>query len=519
MSSLRPPPANRVKGYAELGLWDDRQLQDGVEVAASKRPDHVAVVDLHATVTWSDLVSLIHSGVRRLANNGIGSGDAVAIVAGNVVEAVVAYHSVLRIGAVAVLLDRRCGPADLQVALEAVPVSLVILPQSESARLEGQLGDMRVVSLEEFVGRPDVLRGGEYWSEPDRNVPAVILFTSGTTSRPKGVVHSINTITSGGRNMAITTGANETSVIYLVSPVTSITGVIQMHLAADCHSTLVLDDAFDAEESLIRINRRQATILGGAPVIVERLINTVDRRDDKSIALRTLAVGGTLLPRAFLERIMDQYGIDVARVYGSSEAPNATGRLSKDDRRRELSDDGALMPGTEVRVGSSVHPQEGLLRGPAVFLGYLDDSHNAESFDGDWYRSGDLLEVADGRLTVVGRLKEIANRNGLKISLNEIDSAMLGQPDIEESASFAAPDPMTGEHLAVAVVPKEGVGITLDKVLTHLRMAGIATRKLPEQLVIWDEPLPRTPSGKVIRARLLMDAPSRLSYYADRLRS
>jgi acyl-CoA synthetase (AMP-forming)/AMP-acid ligase II len=515
----QPVPSARAQSYVESGFWDDRSLHQGIETAAGTRPEGIALGDDHRNLNWSGLAALIGAGLHRLAERGIGSGDGVLIIGGNTVEAVVAYHSVLRAGAIAVLLDRRCGPSDVRVALESVPVSAVIVAAGEAERLRPTFADIPVVGLEDLAAPFGPGAGPADWVEPDRNVPALVLFTSGTTSRPKGVTHSLNTITSGARHMAISTGADETSVIYLVSPVASITGVIQMHLAADCHATLMLDDSFDPEVSLDRINRCQATLLGGAPVIVERLIAVADARGDEKISLRTLALGGTLLPRAFLERISAQYGIDVIRIYGSSEAPNATGRFPDEDRDRPLADDGTLMPGTEVRVGSSAHPQEGLLRGPGVFLGYLDDLQNDESFEGDWYRSGDLIEVSGSRLTVVGRLKEIVNRNGFKISLNEIDAALLGQPGVEECASFGMPDRTTGEHLAVAVVPAEGAHVTLQTVLAHLRAAGVATRKLPEEVVIWDEPLPRTASGKVIRSSLTMDAPVKRSMSVDRLPS
>jgi acyl-CoA synthetase (AMP-forming)/AMP-acid ligase II len=332
------------------------------------------------------------------------------------------------------------------------------------------------------------------------------------------VMHSINTLTSGAKNMALITEATADTVIFLVSPLTSITGVMQMHLAADQHATLVLEDDFDAEASLDRINRHEATLLGGAPVIVERLIKAADGRSERRCSLRTLALGGTMLPRPLLQHVTDDYDIKVARVYGSSEAPNATGSLPEDGKALRLTDDGALMPGTEVRVGSQEHRQEGLVRGPGVFLGYLDEVDDLAAFEGDWFRSGDLVDVSGGRLTVVGRLKEVVNRNGFKISLAEIDSAMLGMPEVEESASFALPDAATGERLAVAIVRKQGTLTDLNDVVTYLQGAGVATRRLPEELVIWDEPLPRTRSGKIVRSRLVIDAPSKPSIVTARLR-
>ncbi|MCK9898289.1 AMP-binding protein [Frankia sp. AgB32] len=170
-------------------------------------------------------------------------------------------------------------------------------------------------------------------------------------------------------------------------------------------------------------------------------------------------------------------------MYASSEAPSFSGSLPSDNRERRLSDDGAIAPGGEVRTSSSGHPREGPLRGSSVALGYLDPADDLAAFEGGWYRSGDQVEVHEGRLTVVGRIKEVVNRNGLKISLSEIDTR-----------------------------------VTLDDVVARLLAQGMAKRELPEQLVRWDGPLPRTTSGKIVRSRLVMESPTRDGDLARRLR-
>lgn len=504
--------------YRASGLWDDRGLSDGLEAAAAERPDALVVADAERRLSRAELVTRIRGAVAVLLERGIRPRDGVVLIAGNTADAVVAYHALLRVGATVLVLDRRCGTAEVSFAHEVLGGdSLVIAPAAELERLGPVIRDAQVELLESLAKRTgdDRIR----WSEPDRDEPRVVLFTSGTTSRPKAVVHSLNTLTAGARNMARITAADERSVIFLVSPVTSITGVIQMHLFADQHAALVLEDRFDAEASLDRLNAVGATLLGGAPLIAERLLRAAEGRPGRPIALRTLALGGAMLPRPLLELATDRFGIEIARVYGSSEAPCATGSLPDDDRERRLADDGALMPGTEVRVGSANHPHEALLRGPGLFLGYVDVDDDGAAFEDDWFRTGDLVELASGRLTVVGRLKEIVNRNGLKISLNEIDGALAGIPGLVEHACFAVPDPATGERLAVAVLPEPGAMVTLEAVVAHLLAAGVAQRKLPEQLVVWDEALPRTPSGKVIRSRLLMDAPARPAQLVKRLRT
>lgn len=513
-----PVPAERAQRYRAEGLWDDRRLADGIEAAAAARPAAVAVVDNDGSQSCAELARQVARGVARIAARGVQPGDPVVLVAGNTAPGVVAYHALLRTGACTALLDRRCGAADLRFALEALGGrATVLVPAADADRLLEGL-EVDALRLESFAGEASSIPGGADRDEPDRDAPAVVLFTSGTTQRPKAVIHSLNTLTAGARNLARIQGADERTALFLVSPLTSIAGVMQMHLAADCHGVLVLEDRFDPERSLDRIHRHGANALGGAPVIAERLLRAAAARPDRRLALRSMALGGAMLPLPLLELATDGFGIEIARVYGSSEAPNTTGSLPRDDRATRLADDGTLMPGTEVRVGSREHPQEGLLRGPALFLGYLDPDDNAAAFEEGWFRTGDAVELHEGRLTVVGRLKDVVNRNGLKISLSEIDGALTRIPGIVESAGFGLPDPETGERLAVAVRPEAGVSLSLEDLVAQLRAAGTATRKLPEQLVVWDGPLPRTASGKIVRSRLVRESPAKPSDFAARVR-
>ena len=503
--------------YRAKNWWDDRSLADGLETSARMKPDALAVADNHHEMTYAELIARVHCAVGALADLGVRTGDGVVLVAGNTVDAVVAYHALLRVGAAVAVLDRRSGESDVRLAGEVLgKPALVVVPASEEARLGPGSVEHRVARLE-AVSNAGRQGRTPRWFEPDRDAARVVLFTSGTTNRPKGVVHSLNTITAGANNMARITGADHHTVLFLVSPLTSIAGVTQMHLFADRHAVLVLEDRFDPDASLDRVNAAGANLLGGAPVIAERLMRAAEERSAQ-IAIRTLALGGAMLPRPLLEQATDRFGIEIARVYGSSEMPCATGSVPEDDPERRLSDDGLLMPGTQVRVGSANSPQEGLLRGPALFLGYVDAEDDAAAFDDGWFRTGDLVELSDDRrLTVIGRLREVANRNGLKISLGEIDAGLAGMPGLDEYAAFTVSDPETGERVAVAVRPAPGATLTLDDVVAHLERAGTARRKLPEQIVMWDTPLPRTPSGKVVRARLVMEAPGKPSDVAYRL--
>jgi acyl-CoA synthetase (AMP-forming)/AMP-acid ligase II len=479
-----------------MRLWDDRKLRDGIEAAAATHPDGFAVAEATQRLDHRAFSRLVSSGLARLRAAGLTSGDSLILVTGNSVAGIVAYHASLRLGLVEILLDRRCGQADLRHAESIAGEDVVCaLPRSERTRLFAGRTATRVIDLDASGAITEARSDLPDWTEPNRDTPAVVLFTSGTTSRPKAVVHSLNTLTAGARNMAAITDANRETVEFLASPLASITGVMQMHLAADQHATIVLEDDFDAASSLARCEEYGATLLGGAPVIAERLLRAATARGLRALSLRTLALGGAMLPRPLLDLATRDFGLQVARVYGSSEFPNATGSLPSDSLERRLADDGALMPGTEIRAGSKQDAREGLIRGPALFLGYADPADDADAFEDGWYRSGDAIELAGGHLTVVGRLKDVVNRNGLKISLSEIEAALARLPGALEIACFGLPDPETGERLAVAAHVEADAGIHFDTMIEYLRRAGVATRKLPEELFLWSEPLPRTDSG------------------------
>ncbi|WP_370615297.1 CoA transferase [Mumia qirimensis] len=478
------------------------RLRDGLERWAAAEPSRIALVDDARSWTYGELEHAVAVAVGRLRRSGARPGRAVLIVAPVSAAAVTAYLAVLRTGATAVLLDRRCGIADVRHALEALGADLVVSTRDLVTSLDlDQLG-AAVLDLDHLgaVGDPD-----RRWVEPDPSMRASVFFTSGTTSRPKAVLHSLRSIGAGARNMATALSFTAADSAFLSSPVASITGIMHVHLAIDTGGSLVLEDRFDPEPSLRRVLGHGCTTLGGAPIIAEELFREARRRELERLPIRAVALGGAMIPRDLLELATDRWGIVVSRVYGSSEAPVATFSLPSDTGDARLANDGAPGPGSEVAIAPS---GEVLLRGPMLFLGYADANDNTDAFTTDgWFRTGDLGrlerdEVDRDRLVITGRLKEVVVRKGMKISLPEIDAAARLLRGIEEATAYAVPDPETGEHLALAVLPQAGTTVSLGSITEQLRAAGLAKGKLPEEVVVWESPLPRTATGKVRRGAL-----------------
>jgi acyl-CoA synthetase (AMP-forming)/AMP-acid ligase II len=515
LTGVPPIPPDVRDRYVAQGLWDEAGLRDGVERHARHAPATVALADTSASWTYQQLETQVARAVGGLAAHGITDGVPVLVIAPLITEAVVAYHAIIRCGGIAVMLDRRCGQADVRHALGLVDAALIITTPD----LATSLG---LAS----VGRPVLTFGalGQWpgprrdWSEPDPGQPRVVVFTSGTTSRPKAVVHSLNTLRAGAQSMARALELTGHDAAFLSTPVASITGLVQVHLTLDRGARLILEDRFDPAASLGRLRAQRATVLGGAPIIIEELFRQAAEQEVPTLPLRAICLGGTMIPRPVLAQAIERFGITPVRVYGSSETPCATTTAPADRGELRICDDGVRAPGTELRTDGP-RPGELLVRGPMRFLGYLDPADNRDAFvAGGWFRTGDLGTLADGRLTVTGRVKEIVARKGMKISLAEVDEAALALAGVQEAASYGVPDPETGERLVLAVRCTSPETESFETIVSRLAVGGLATWKLPEQVVFWGRPLPRTASGKILRPALVAGAAGQPAGLALRLR-
>ncbi|ORV31253.1 hypothetical protein AWB99_12685 [Mycolicibacterium confluentis] len=336
-----------------------------------------------------------------------------------------------------------------------------------------------------------------------------MLFTSGTTSAPRGVLHTLNSLRCGTQNMVDTLDLQAGDTFLLSSPLASITGVLQIESALMAHAGVLLAERFSPEDALESVLRHGVSVIGGAPIISETIFAECDHRGITRLPLRCIALGGTMIGPAVLSAA-ERLNVGYVRVYGSSEVPFSTATEFNDDSGH----DGAPLPGVDVSVRAE-GPDELLIRGPHQFHGYLNPADNVNAFCDGWVRTGDQAEVAGGRVRITGRLKDVAARKGLKMSLAEIDAAaaVLG-----ECAAFAVPDPVTGERVALAVRASVASDLSFDDVVDALLATGLARWKLPEQVVAWDGEFPRTASGKIIRRDLADERRHLRTLYAPRLR-
>lgn len=496
--------------YRAAGVWSPHPL-DVVRVAAQRNPSSTAVVDRRYTLTYAELDQRVDRASWALRAAGVTAQTALLLVVGNDIESLVGVHAAIRADALVLLVSRSAGPTEVADIARRTGVRLGVAPHWTQADHCGADAGFDWIDLWATVAGPR--------STPQRPAddPSLVLFTSGTTSRPKGVIHSLSTLAKASFNYIDAAGLGPHDRLFLISPLASVTGVVQaVFVAPMLTAPVILEDRWDPSATYELLVSTGSTWYGGPDRLLDRLLDHADA-DRREIPLRAVYLGGTMLDRRVVQRIEDDFGIVVMRAYGSSEAPVSTSGRRAEPRQLRHGDDGRPLADVEVKIGSTSQPTECCIRGPHLFLGYTDAADDEHAFDGGWYRTGDAGELTDGRLRIVGRLRDIVIRNGLKVSIAEVEDAIGRIPGVRECAAYAVPDATTGERLAAALVMESGVELSLSAVAEALIAAGLPKYKLPEELVFWDEPLPVNANGKVERNTLDTRSQGRPREMAERL--
>ncbi|GAB3013206.1 class I adenylate-forming enzyme family protein [Mycobacterium bourgelatii] len=499
--------------YRAAGVWSGQPI-DLVRSAAAQYPSRLAVLQRDGQLTYAELDERVDGACEAMVEAGVTPATPVVLVVGNDVESMVAVYAALRIDAVALLVPRSAGAAQIADVIARTGAEFGAAP-NWAGTTESDLYE-RFTWLDMGDGKPV---GSSTPPCPQRpaDEPCIVLYTSGTTSRPKGVIHSLSTLAKASANYIAAAGLAADDRIFLISPLASVTGVVQaLFIGPMLAIPVILEDRWDPVTTSEFLVSSGATWYGGPDRLLDRMLGESASRAAE-VPLRAVYLGGTMLDRRIVERIEDDFGIVVMRVYGSSEVPVSTSGLRSEPRDVRHADDGVALTDVEVRVGSAAEPTECCIRGPHTFLGYTDTEHDALGFDGEWFRTGDVAELIDGRVRVVGRIKDIVIRNGMKIAAAEVEEAVSRIGGIRECAAYSVADATTGERLAMAVVLQPHAQVSLADVTAALVSAGMPKYKLPEELVIWSEPLPVNANGKIERGKLEAASAGRPRLLAERL--
>lgn len=334
-------------------------------------------------------------------------------------------------------------------------------------------------------------------SDPD---DCLILYTSGTTGRPKGAVNThANVIVQNVDQHVAAWGIHEDDVFLATTPLAHRAGVGRLVNALGLGGTLVIMEKFDAAAALALIEREQVTVAGLPPTVIRMLLPSIKSAPGRCASLRRVIVSTEAFPVPLMREVSSLLpGVEFYGVYGMSEAAVTSASLAEQLARPGTA--GRALPGVEVKIEAD---GELLVRGKdAVMKGYFNrPGENAEAFRGGWFHTGDLARMdGEGYLYIVDRKKDMVVTGGYNVYSKEVEQALAQHPDIVDAAVVGVPDALYGEAVAAFVQPRPGARLSADSVIEHCR-ARLAGYKKPRHVVFVDS-LPRNSLGKVLKSEL-----------------
>ncbi len=511
--------------WYQRGYYRDETLSAALKRAARDHGD--TAFRFHTATGLRDTtVGEICADAQRLAGAlgavGLRRGEVMALQLPTCYETAVLYVAALHVGATLLPIVHTYGPAELDFILKDSHAQWLAISgvwhgidyRERCARTPAVNGLRGVI-----VTGDHAMPGSFAWRELEERAAqaappeppvqhaderCVLLYTSGTTARPKGVVHSHNTIRS---EWEIPFFANRGPFLNPF-PAGHIAGFNFMLRPMLCAVPMVFMDRFDPDVAAELVERYAVTQSGGTPYFLQTLLEAADRGRRDLSSIRAYGLGATGVTPEHV-RLTDQLGWRGGRSYGLTEHSTVSCTYPDMPFSKRAYTDGRLQPGTEVRIvdeaGAAVSvggEGEILTRGPELFLGYTDPDLTRETFDGDWFRTGDIGRCdAEGFLTITDRKKDIIIRGGENISSREVEEMLLRHPDVRDVATVAMPDARLGEKVCAFVVPRGGHVLDLDSLSRHCLAGGLARFKVPERLELVAE-LPRNAAGKVRKDQL-----------------
>lgn len=526
-TSLTP---ERVRQMTAAGYWRNETLAQYLDRWASARPERVAVVAAAGRYTWGELARAVERVAYGLRAAGVEPGSAISCQLPNWNEFILVALAASRLGAILNPIPPIYRASELRFILNLLESRVLVIPEtfrgfSYAEMVAGFRPDVpRLGSV--FVARgspgPGMRAFGELtataWEARrplpgiDPNEMAEVIFTSGTTGEPKGVMHTSNTALAIVYPVIERLGFTEREVILMSSTF----GHQTAYLYGLCLLLLlgakgVWLDIWNAEEAARLIEAEGVTFTMGATPFLQDLTHSpaVERRDIST--LRVFISAGAPIPRKLVEDARRRLRCTISAGWGMTENGLVTCNGLSDPEEKVFATDGAPLPGMELRVvddaGRPVPAKtEGdlLVRGHSQFVGYLKRpeltaaSHTADG----WFMTGDRAILdPDGYVSISGRTKDIIIRGGENIPVVEIENLLFAHPKIANVAIVAMPDPRLQERGCAFVIPKPGETLTLAEVVAYLETKEVARQKFPERLEILGE-FPMTASGKVQKFRL-----------------
>jgi 2,3-dihydroxybenzoate-AMP ligase len=527
-------PEESARRYRRQGYWADITLYGMLLRSVAAAPDRIALVQGTRRLTYAQLASAIDRLAGRLIDLGFRPLDRVVFQLPNSIEFVIAFFALLRIGVIPVLaLPAHRREEISHIFAHATAVGYVVpdcwrgydyrllaaemsglAPSLRSVLVLGEPGPHQI-SLRDLLahdgGSADNASVLDTFA-PAPDEVALMLLSGGTTGLPKLIPRTHNDYVYNCRQCGTVAGFDAGTVLLALLPMAhnytlGCPGVLGA-LAHGGTAVIAADASIETVARLIEAER-VSVISAAVPLIVNWLNADLPRQRDFS-SLRVVMNGGAKLVPELRRRVERQFGCTFQESFGTGEGLLNMTRLDDPAEIRFTSSGRPMSPADEIRIvderGKDVPDGavgELICRGPYTVRGYYNapEKDCAAFTDDGYYRMGDMVRRVDGNLFVEGRLKDIINRGGEKISCEEIENYILGHPKIKNVCVVAMPDATFGEKACAFVIPVDGETVDLDEIKSFLLGRNIAKFKLPERLTVVNE-FPISPAGKVLRREL-----------------
>ncbi len=490
---------------------------------AIDQPDGFAIIDDLGAVTFAELNSRIASSVAAI-DSMLGEGEPIAIIGPNHRIWVELYYAAPASGRVLVFLNHRLHVREVASMIHRSGAGLVIgdvddLDRLRAAEVEVPLLDWVAWSerVDGFAEAPAMSISTSPEGEGDSDSAAWLLFTSGTTSEPKGALLSHRSVLAAVQASSAARPVESDDIYVFPFPLCHVAGynVVHRHVHG---RPVALMSGFHAPEFCDIVEREHATSTSLAATMLATLVDLLEaepQRREQLRTLRSIAYGAAPMPLPLLRRADALLDVDFAQGYGMTELSGNAVFLNAEAHRRGLAGDETLLkaagspaPGVELQIvddaGCALEVGEAgeiVIRAEQIMIGYLDDpaATNAVLVDG-WLHTGDIGRIVDGLLYVIDRKKDIVITGAENVSSIEVESAVLAHPDVARVAVVGVPDPQWGENICAVVVTVPGAEIDPRELSSFVRES-LAGYKVPRHVVVVDE-LPVNASGKVVKVKL-----------------
>ncbi|MEG0342181.1 MAG: cyclohexanecarboxylate-CoA ligase [Acinetobacter sp.] len=531
--------APRKEKMLKEGYWLNKTIIGSLQTALQQNPDKTALVSFKTdkkterAFSYQQLWEMTNKIALGLKHLGVSKNDVVSCQLPNWWEFTLLYLACSRIGAVLNPLMPIFRERELEFMLRHGESKVFVVPKIfrnfDHEQLANQL-KAKIETLEHVV----VIDGNTENNFNallvnhglDNHLAAVtalddfnlgadditqLIFTSGTTGEPKGVMHTSNTLYSNIVPYAKRLNLTENDVVLMASPMAHQTGFMYgLIMPIELNAKVILQDVWEVSQAVELIHQHQVSFTMASTPFLNDLSNTVAEHHDQVNSLKTFLCAGAPIPGPLVQKARETLGVKVISAWGMTECGAITTTLISDEDERSYNTDGVALPGVEIKITNKQRQQKAvneagrlMIRSCSSFGGYLKRSHLNDTDQDDWFDTGDIAyQDEQGYIRICGRKKDVIIRGGENIPVAEIESLLYKHPNIAVIAIVAYPDERLGERACAIVKLKDPTQqLQFTDMVEFLKTHNLAMQYIPERLEIWDE-IPMTPSGKIQKFKL-----------------